>query len=150
MKARWWSGLVVAAAALSACTSPACRDENLPEYKDRATPERGMQFFQYAIANECDPHAWDCFNERSQKQFGYLGFKFGFCTIEFPGTDICICELIKKAEIAGIRPADGRGMAVKAVSHDVFLMTVLWEEDGQWKIDLEATMKENGFERKPE
>ena len=54
-----------------------------------------------------------------------------------------------------VRPRDKsatfcRGMVVKAVSHDVFLKTVLWEEDGQWKIDLEATMEENGFVRKPE
>ncbi|MCZ6689738.1 MAG: hypothetical protein O7H41_09055 [Planctomycetota bacterium] len=141
MTARWFS-LVFAAVALSACTSPACRDENLPEYKDRATPERAMRFFRYAIANECDPHAWDCFNARSQEQVSYPEFKFLFCTIDFPNTDICICELIKKAEIVWLRVRGSRSM-VKAVSNDVLIRAVLWEEDGQWKIDSKETMEAN-------
>ena len=33
--------------------SPACKEEKLPEYKDRATPTRAALLFRYAIENDC-------------------------------------------------------------------------------------------------
>ena len=125
---------------LPACCKTACRDENLPEYKDRASPRRTAQLFRYAIRNGCDRVAYDCFTRESQEEVSYWKFSWLFCTVELPGTDIDICDWVRDLSIDD-EWVDGLKGYVFVIGLDAPLGIVLLEEDGEWKIDLRETLE---------
>jgi hypothetical protein len=143
MVARWLClGLVVAT--LPACCSAACRDENLPEYKDRASPKRTVKLLQYALENGCDRLAYECFTEADRERIGYWKFKWLFCSFDFPGTETSICDLIKEYEVRDERIYVETGR-VFGLWKDTLLFVEVKEESGEWKIDGEETIIANGF-----
>lgn len=139
-----WLCLALIAATLPACCSTACRDENLPEYKDRASPKRTVKLLQYAVRNGCDRLAYECFSDADREQIAYWKFKWFFCSFDFPGTETSICDLIKEYEVKRERIYVRRAR-VSGVWKDTALVVELVEETGEWKIDGEGTITANGF-----
>jgi hypothetical protein len=136
------AGLLLAA--LPGCCNPACREENLPEHRDRATPLRSVQFFQYAIRNDCMGLAYDTLTEEDREQVARWKFRLFFCTVDYPGTDISICEMIKDFEPwAGGVSVKGQEAIVLGESRNMFIQVALVEKDGAWDIDAAWTMHLN-------
>ena len=132
--------------ALPACCSPACRDEFLPEFKDRATPIRTVELLRYAVINDCDRIVYECMNKRSQDLVDYWRFRFGYCALEFPGTDISVCELIPDLDDLDME-VSGTKATVRGFARGTYRMQlILHEEEGQWKIDAPDTAPFYGYE----
>jgi hypothetical protein len=153
MIARWML-LALALLPLSACCSAACRDENLPEYKDRADPIRSVRLFKYAVENGCDRLAYETFSERTREEVAYWKYWLGFGSVDFPGTDVPMVDVIEgiledelhmrtrgdESRVDGFAEVE-----VDGSPHQFLLFAILFREGNEWKIDGQRTLEELGY-----
>jgi hypothetical protein len=153
MIARWML-LALAFLPLGACCSAACKEENLPEYKDRADPIRSVRFFKYAVENDCDRLAYDTFSRRTRGEVAYWKYKFFFGSVDFPGTEVPMVDVIEGIQEDELRMRT-RGneskvtgyaeVEVDGILQQFLLFAILFQEDQQWKIDGLRTLEELGY-----
>lgn len=146
------SGLVLGAL-LGCCTSPPCREENLPPSRALATPEDAIHFFQYTIANECIERAYDTLTAYSREHISYTEFWFViYSKMKIPGTDIPVADAIEYSRILAVERPPGpsrdpeRAYVIIAYRNDLIVtIIVVKEPDGKWRIGLWETGEEGYF-----
>lgn len=141
----------------SACCKPKCRDESVPAFKRRATPLDTARLVVYGARNDCGDLLYESLDIPSRDDVGEITFSLGWKSVEHPRLKVPIVDLIKGLRIddpaapALVDIEGGRALFVGLTSYvapdrfvkETFLWAVLYQENGEWRVNARETLHEN-------